>query len=67
MFKGLLKRIKEFFFGRPLTKHDILLDRLRICILTGTRPSDVKNFWMGIEELKGLVCPECQIIILTRK
>ena len=59
MPKKLLNRIKEFLFGRPLTKHDILHDRLRLCISTGIRPSDVKNFWKGIEELKGKVCLNC--------
>lgn len=59
MLRKSLSRIKEFFFGRPLTKHDMLRDRLRICASTGKRPADVENFWVGIEELKGKVCLKC--------
>lgn len=60
MPKKLLTQIKEFFFGRPLTKHGILLERLKACRAgSGCKPFDVENFWTGIEDLKGLVCLEC--------
>ncbi len=48
----LLAWLKEFFFGRPVTKEDVLQDRLRLCALSGIKPDEVENFWDGIEELR---------------
>lgn len=48
----MLRWMKEFFFGRPMTKNDILEDRLRLCAAAGLKPEQVANFWVGIEELR---------------
>lgn len=48
----MLRWLVEFFFGRPMTKQDILRDRLRVCANAGILPENVSNFWVGIEELK---------------
>ena len=50
--KGFLSWLKEFFWGRPMTKQDILRDRLRMCAAAGIKPESVNNFWIGIEELR---------------
>jgi len=50
--KRFLGWLREFFCGRPMTKRDILRDRLRACAATGIKPENVDNFWTGIEELR---------------
>lgn len=50
--RQLIGWLVEFFCGRPVTKADILRDRLRLCAGAGIRPEDVENFWVGIEELR---------------
>jgi hypothetical protein len=47
-----LSWLVEFLYGRPMTKQDILQDRLRVCASAGIKPESVSNFWVGIEELR---------------
>lgn len=48
----MLRRMREFFFGRPMTNKDIFEGRLRLCAAAGLKPDQVGNFWVGIEELR---------------
>jgi len=50
--RSMIRWLTEFFCGRPMTKQDILRDRLRVCAAAGLRPENVSNFWAGIEELR---------------
>ncbi len=50
--RRIARWLREFFCGRPVTKNDILQDRLRLCAAAGIRPEDIQNFWVGIEELR---------------
>ncbi len=67
MLEKLLRRIlfkigrKLARGGRPLTKGYIMRERVRICRANGFKPSQVKNFWTGIEELKGSICENCGV------
>lgn len=50
---GRLSRwTRELFFGRALTKQDLLRERRRVCASAGVSPESVSNFWVGIEDLK---------------
>ena len=52
LMNTFVRNLRALVAGRPLTKEDILRDRMRLCASAGIRPESIANFWVGIEGLR---------------